>query len=190
MMFCRSRIASRARRHGWSILRHLLSLAEAPLLGLLLIPAADAATSTATLTVQITITAACNINASTLDFGSNAGTALLAGSLTASTTVSVTCTNGSPYSIGMNNGANASGTQRRMINGANFISYDLYTDAGHVNAWTTASNSATCTSANSCALGTGNGSAQSTNIYGVVPSVAVAPAAGSYSDSVTMTVTY
>ena len=192
MMFRRSRIASRAQRNAWLILGlgRLVSLAGAPLLGLLLIPAADAATSTATLTVQITITAACNINASTLDFGSNAGTALLAGNLTASTTVSVTCTNGSPYSIGMNNGANASGSQRRMINGANFISYDLYTDAGHANAWTTASNSTTCTSANSCALGTGNGSAQSTNIYGVVPSVAVAPAAGSYSDSVTMTVTY
>jgi len=159
--------------------------------GLTLAPgAAYAATSTATLTVQITITAACNINASTLDFGSNAGTALLAGNLNASTTVSVTCTNGSPYSIGMDNGANASSGQRRMISGANFISYNLYTDAAHNNPWTTASSSTTCTAANSCALGTGNGIPQSTTIYGVVPSVAVAPAAGSYADSVTMTVTY
>jgi len=160
------------------------------LIGLTLAPVANAATSTATLTVQITITAACNINASTLDFGSNAGTALLAGNLNSSTTVSVTCTNGSPYSIGMDNGANALGGQRRMINGANFISYNLYTDAGHANPWTTASSSTTCTTTNSCALGTGNGAAQSTTIYGVVPSVAVAPAAGSYTDSVTMTVTY
>ena len=157
---------------------------------LLLSVPAMAGTSTATLTVQINITAACSIDVSTLDFGSNAGTALLGGNLNATTSVSVTCTSGSPYSIGVNNGSNASSGQRRMINGANYISYNLYTDSGHANAWTTASNSTTCTTSNSCLLGTGNGSAQLTSIYGVVPSVATAPAAGNYSDSVTMTVTY
>lgn len=151
---------------------------------------ASAATTTASLTVQIIITAACTVSAATLNFGTSAGTALLSGNVTASTTVSVTCTNGAPYSIGMNNGANASGSQRRMANGANFINYDLYTDAGYVNAWTTASSSTTCTTANSCVLGTGTGSAQSSTIHGVVPSVAVAPAAGTYTDTVTMTVTY
>lgn len=149
-----------------------------------------AATTTASLTVQITITASCTVSAATLNFGSNAGTALLSGAITASTTVSVTCTNGSPYSVGMSNGANASGSQRRMASGGNFINYDLYTDSARLNAWTTASSSTTCTTANSCALGTGNGSAQSVSIYGTVPTVAVAPAPGSYSDTVTMTVTY
>jgi spore coat protein U-like protein len=166
----------------WSILVLALALALAP--------PAQAASSTASMTVQITITASCTINAAVLDFGSNAGTALLSGSISASTTLSVTCTNGSPYSIGLNNGANASGSQRRMINGGNFISYDLYTDAGHVNAWTTATDSTTCATANSCVLGTGTGSAQTANVYGVVPAVAVAPAAGTYSDTVTMTITY
>ena len=81
-----------------------------------LLPAsAEAATSTAALTVQITITASCNIGTATLDFGSNAGTALLAGNINASTSVSVTCTTGTPCSIGMDNGANALVTQRRMI---------------------------------------------------------------------------
>ena len=160
-------------------------------LSLAMLPgSAEAATSTAALTVQITITASCNIGTSTLNFGSNAGTALLAGNINASTTVSVTCTTGTPYSIGMDNGANASGSQRRMISSGNFVSYNLYTDAGHANAWTTAASSTTCTSANSCALGTGNGTAQSTSIYGVVPSVATAPTPGVYTDTVTMTVTY
>lgn len=168
----------------------LAALATALVSGVLLAGPAGAATSTAALTVQITITAACSVNAATLDFGTNAGTALLAAAVNASTTVSVTCTSGSPYSVGMGNGQNATGSQRRMINGGNYISYDLYTDAGLLNAWTTASNSTTCTSTNSCILGTGNGSAQSIDVYGVVPSVAVAPPAGSYADSVTMTVTY
>jgi spore coat protein U-like protein len=151
---------------------------------------AQAGTATANLTVQITITASCTINAATLDFGSNPGTNLIAANVDTSTTVSVTCTNSAPYSIGMDNGANFSGS-RRMKNGAsNFLSYNLYTDAGRTNAWTTAASSTTCTAANSCALGTGNGAAQSVNIYGRVPTVATAPTAGAYTDTVVMTITY
>ena len=189
-MFRSACIAATKNRPLRPLLAPSLAAAAALLLGQFLAGPAGAATTTAALTVQITITAACSVNAATLDFGSNAGTALLAGNANASTSVSVTCTSGSPYSIGMDNGQNATGSQRRMINGGNYISYNLYTDSGHLNAWTTASNSTTCTSANSCVLATGNGSAQSSTIYGVVPSVAVAPAAGSYADSVTMTVTY
>jgi spore coat protein U-like protein len=151
---------------------------------------AQAGTSTANLTVQITITASCTINAATLDFGSNPGTTLVATNIDASTTVSVTCTSGSPYSIGMDNGANVSGTQRRMKTGANFLNYNLYVDAGRTNAWTTAASNSTCTTANSCALGTGNGSAQSVSIYGRVPSIGTAPPTGAYSDTVVMTITY
>lgn len=171
-----------------------LSLGRVLLAGLLLLPMlmSDAlgATTTGTLTVQMTITASCTVGSATLDFGSNSGTALLSAAVNATTTVSVTCTNGSPYSIGMDNGAHASGAQRRLNTGANFINYNLYTDAARLNAWTTASSSTTCTTSNSCVTGTGNGSAQSTTIYGTVPIPGSAPAAGSYSDSVTMTVTY
>lgn len=151
---------------------------------------AQAGTATSNLAVQVTITASCTINAATLDFGSNPGTTLIAANIDASSTVSVTCTSGSPYSIGMGNGANASGTQRRMISGANFLNYNLYVDAGRTNAWTTAASNSTCTTANSCALGTGNGSAQSVSIYGRVPSIGTAPPTGAYTDTVLMTITY
>ena len=67
---------------------------------------AQAGTATANMTVQITITASCTINAATLDFGTNPGTNLLSANVDTSTTVSVTCTNAAPYSIGMDNGAN------------------------------------------------------------------------------------
>jgi spore coat protein U-like protein len=150
-----------------------------------------ATTSAANLAVQITITASCTINAATLDFGpNNPGTTLIAANIDAISTVSVTCTSGSPYSIGMDNGANASGTQRRMKTGANFLNYNLYVDAGRTNAWTTASTNIACTTANSCALGTGNGSAQSVSIYGRVPSIGTAPPPGTYTDTVLMTITY
>jgi len=89
--------------------------------------------------VQLTVTASCTINAATLDFGS---TSLLATLIDATTTLSVTCTNTTPYSIGMDNGVNFSAT-RRMQQGAsgNFIGYAIYTDSARTNPWTTASSS-------------------------------------------------
>lgn len=151
---------------------------------------AQAATATGSLTVQMTISVSCTISAATLNFGNLPGTSVIAGATNASVNVSVTCTNGSPYSIAMNNGANASGSQRRMTNGTTFISYNLYTDAARTSAWTTATSSTTCTSTNSCYLGTGNGSAQSIPVYGQVPAVGSAPTASTYTDTVTMTITY
>jgi spore coat protein U-like protein len=149
---------------------------------------AQAATATANLTVQLTVTATCSVNAATLNFGS---TGLLASPITASTSLSVTCTNSTPYSVGLDNGANFSTTRRMKLGAtANFIPYGLFTDAGLTNAWTTASSSTACTSTNSCALGTGNGSAQSITVFGQVPALGTAPTPGAYTDTVTITVTY
>src|ERR1700722_7469861 len=67
---------------------------------------AEAASSTANLTANMTVTASCTINTATLTFPSTPGTTLLTSAVDASTTVSVTCTNGSPYSIGMDSGQN------------------------------------------------------------------------------------
>ena len=152
--------------------------------------AARAATATGSLTVQITVTASCTISAATLNFGTLGGTAVIASATNASANVSVTCTSGSPYSIGMDNGANASGSQRRMKSGTNFLNYNLYVDSGLTNAWTTASSSTTCSTANSCYLGTGSGSTQTVPVYGRMPAVGSAPPPGTYSDTVTMTITY
>ena len=149
---------------------------------------AQAATTTANMTVQLTVTASCTVNAATLDFGS---TGLLATLINQTTTLSVTCANTTPYSVGLDNGANFS-TTRRMRQGAtaNYIGYALYTDSARTNAWTSASSSTTCTAANSCSLGTGNGSAQSITVYGQVPALGTGPVPGAYTDTVTITVTY
>ena len=172
-------------RIGWAGMAMLACFTTAPM--------AQGATATSNLTVQITITASCTINAATLNFGASIpGTTLVASNVDASTTVSVTCTNGSPYSIGMDNGANFSGSRRMRLGAtANYLGYGLYTDAGYANAWTTTTQAASCSGgANSCFLGTGNGSAQSVTIYGRVPSTGTAPPTGTYTDTVTMTITY
>ena len=151
---------------------------------------AQAGTATANLTVQLTITSSCTIGAATLTFPSTAGTSLLAGALTANTTVSVTCTNGSPYAIGMGQGLHySSGNQ--MANGGNNIPYGLYLNSSLATPWTTVSTSSpTCTTGGDCVMGTGTGTAQTVTIYGQVPIMTTAPAPGAYSDTVTMTISY
>jgi spore coat protein U-like protein len=149
---------------------------------------AVAATSTANMTVQLVVTSTCSVNAATLNFGS---TGLLASAITGSTSLSVTCSNSTPYSVGLDNGANFSSTRRMRLGATtSYIGYGLYTDAGLTNPWTTASSSTACTTTNSCALGTGNGSAQSITVFGQVPALGTAPAPGTYTDTVTITVTY
>jgi spore coat protein U-like protein len=152
--------------------------------------AAVAGTATANLNVTLTITAACTINATTLAFPSTDGISLTTTPITASTTVSVTCTSGSPFTIGMGQGNNYSGGNR-MASSGNYIPYGLYTDSAWTDAWTTTTENNGCSGpANSCYVGTGTGSAQSVTIYGKVPTLATAPTAGSYTDTVLMTITY
>ena len=151
---------------------------------------AQAGTSTATLSVSIVITASCTISSATLIFPPTAGTSLITTAVNGSSTVSVTCTNGSPYSIAMDNGSNASGSQRRMISGGNFLNYNLYVDPARTFPWSTATGPGTCTTAGNCYLGTGDGTAQSISIYGLVPTTAIAPPPGTYTDTVTMTITF
>eukprot|EP01037_Dinobryon_pediforme_P012614 gene12614-12704_t len=138
----------------------------------------------------IVITASCTINTGTLTFPSTPGTSLVSAAVTANTTVSLSCTTGSSYSVAMDSGSNSLASQRRMKSGTNYINYNLFTDAAYLNAWTTVTNSTTCTTLNSCSLGLGTGLAQTISVFGQVPAVATAPAPGTYTDTVTMTINY
>jgi len=137
---------------------------------------AMAATTGTSFTVSATVVASCSVSATNLAFGSYTGSS----NLDQTSTVSVTCTNGTDYSVALNDGANASGSTRRMLSGgSNYLSYEMYSDAGRSTVW----NAATPVT------GTGSGVAQSLTVYGRVPSGQNVPA-GSYSDTVQVTVTY
>jgi spore coat protein U-like protein len=146
-------------------------------------------TATANLTVQMTVTASCTIGGATLTFPSTSGTSLTTLAVTASTTFSVICTNSSPYSIGMSQGLNFL-TGNRMASSGNFLPYGLYLNSGLTLPWLTAASNSLCTIINECYLGTGSGSAQTITVYGLVPTTVTALLPGTYSDTVTMTVTY
>jgi spore coat protein U-like protein len=143
-----------------------LSLASTP---------AVAATATAPIQVTATVVATCSVTATGLTFASYASTAASA----STSTVTVQCTNGTSYTLGLNAGATtgATVTTRQMLNGAIALNYGLYTDSGHT------TNFATLASA------TGTGLAVGTTVYGQVPAGQyVTP--GTYTDTVTATVTY
>ena len=139
-----------------------------------------------TFNVTGTVVANATVSTSTLDFGS---TSTLSSNVDSTATIAVQAT---PYSIGLSNGANASGSQRRVRLGAtsNFINYNLYTDSGHTQAWTTTTSASSCSGgAGTCVLATGTGLTQNTTVFGRVPSQTI-PAAGTFADTVVVTVTF
>ena len=143
---------------------------------------ATAATTTATFTVQMTVTSSCVINsASTLNFGSQG---VLVANVDNSSTVQVQCTNTTPYNIGLDagTGSGATVTTRKMTNGANTINYSLYSDSGRTTVWGN-------TVGTNTVSGTGNGASQNYTVYGRVPPQTT-PTAATYTDTITVTVTY
>lgn len=161
-------------------------LARSGLVAVLMLSAGHASaqtTATTTFGVQIVISAECRINSATdLDFGSSG---VIATAVDATSAITVQCTNGTPYDIGLNEGLGTGATvDARLMTGtgSETVTYSLYTDAGHTSVWGN-------TTGNDTVAGTGNGSEQAYTVYGQVPAQPT-PAPGTYSDTITVTVTY
>ena len=69
-----------------------------------------------------------------------------------------------------------------MTSGANTVNYTLYSNSGRTTLWGN-------TVGTDTVAATGNGASQSYTVYGRVPTQA-APAPGTYTDTITVTVTY
>ena len=165
-----------------SFRRPELKVASVALLFLPLAHSSNAATTTSTFTVQMTVTSSCVINsASTLNFGSQG---VLVANVDNASTLQVQCTSTTPYNIGLDAGLGTGATVavRKMTNGASTINYSLYRDSGRTTVWGN-------TVGTNTVAGTGNGALQSYTVYGRVPPQAT-PAAATYSDTITVTVTY
>lgn len=143
---------------------------------------ANAATATTTFQVQMQITASCIINsAGNLIFPS---TGVIAANVDATSTLSVQCTNTTPYNISLDAGAGSGATTaaRKMTSGGNTITYSLYSDSGRTTLWGDVIGTNTVASA-------GTGAAQIFTIYGRVPPQTT-PAPATYTDTINVTVTY
>ncbi|WP_105685465.1 Csu type fimbrial protein [Cronobacter dublinensis] len=81
-------------------------------------------TGTFTSLVTLTVTNDCStISAPNLNFAS---APLVKDFAPVSQTIAITCTKGSLYTVGINNGNNAVGSVRNMASGANRLSYEIY----------------------------------------------------------------
>lgn len=156
----------------------------AALLALTLATPATAATVSSSLPVSATVTANCTLSTTALAFGS----VNVIGGLNVDNSggITVTCTNGTAWSAaaGVGAGSGASFANRRMTSGANLLNYNLYTTAARTTVWGDG------TSSTGLLTGTGTGTAQNVVVYGRVGSGQTTVPAGSYADTVTVTVTY
>lgn len=156
-------------------------------LGLWAASAVPAATSTGSMGVQATVSSACSVSASTLNFGAAIDPLSASVPIHVNTSLSVQCTNTTPYTVALDAGTNAGGpgnfSARAMSSGANTLAYQLYTDVGRTTVWGDG------TASSSTVSGTGSGSAQTLTVYGRLPSLSGA-VPGAYTDTVVVTVTY
>lgn len=144
--------------------------------------AAQAATDSDTMNVTANVISTCNVDADDLLFGDYDPVSNTP--LDGATTIDVTCTNGTTYTVAIDEGlgSGASVGSRRMTNGANVLVYSLYRNGGRTNVWGE-------TPGVDTVAGTGTGLTQTLDVYGRVPINQTAPA-GPYADVVTVTVTY
>jgi spore coat protein U-like protein len=149
---------------------------------------AFATTATTNLSVTAIVGATCNISTSPVAFGTYDPTFVnLTAPLNGTGTVSTTCANGLANTITLDQGLNALAAStaavplRQMKSGTNALAYFLYSNGARTTVF-----------GNTAATGvaqTGTGVNISATVYGQVPGAQNA-ASGSYSDTVTATVTF
>ncbi|WP_347906225.1 spore coat U domain-containing protein [Pseudomonas purpurea] len=148
----------------------------------------DINNASTTLTVTMTVTNDCLITAPNISFGS--APVISAFATVTNQTVNLTCTKGSAYTVGLDDGQHAvsTGGRRRMISGSNYLSYDIFKSAGttrwgSVGAARRASSDAEVNPGNG--LGTGS---QVFNYNAKIYTDQTTPPAGTYLDNVVLDV--
>lgn len=163
-------------------------LAVIALHGVLFTPVTAQALTTATsnLAVTMTVNANCTISATALPFGT---TTSLATVLNQQGSVGVTCTNTTPYTVGLDGGnVIASTIAIRLMAGTSTgnttttVPYQLYSDAARTSIWGN--------SVGAWLAGIGNGGTQTLTVYGQVPVAAITPKPDLYESTVVATITF
>lgn len=139
-------------------------------------------TATANFQVTATVNASCTVSATNVNFGPV--TPAATGDATNTGTITSTCTKNTPYKLAINAG-NGTVAQRTMAGTAgndDKLNYNLYTDNTYSKVWGQTVGSDTVDL-------TGDGTAQTSTIYGKLPLNQYIKA-DSYSDNLTVTINY
>jgi spore coat protein U domain-containing protein, fimbrial subunit CupE1/2/3/6 len=138
-------------------------------------------TSSTSFSATATVLSTCNVNATTVNFGSQG---VLSGNTDAQGSLSIQCSASLPYTVSLDGGSSGASdpAQRKMSLTGATVTYGLYRDAARSLPWGN-------TVGTNTASGTGTGVTQSQTVYGRI-AAQTTPKPGSYSDSVVVTVGY
>lgn len=141
-----------------------------------------ASTVSTTFTASLTVSSNCVMTATALVFG--AYDPLSATPNDASSNIAVTCTQTTPYHVRFDKGVHGSSVTNRKLSdgGINTLNYAIFRDSGRTLNWGETDTVDTTDS-------TGTGIAQSFNMYGRIAALQAIPS-GSYSDTVTVTISF
>lgn len=145
---------------------------------------AAAQTTTASTVMPVTslVLSSCSIAAAPLAFGT---LSLSGGNNDSQTSIVLTCTPGTGFNVGLDNGAHAANGVRNMagtLNGS-VVPYRIYSNAARTTEWGN-------TIGTNTVAGTAQAIITTLPVYGRVPANASLFAAGGYTDAVTVTVTF
>ena len=140
-----------------------------------------AAVGSFTFTATATVVKSCNVSAGNLAFASATN---LSGAIPGQSQINLQCSNGTGYSVGLDGGTSAAAdpTQRKMTFGGNAVTYGLYRDAAHGLPWGN-------TPGSNALPGVGTSLTQTLPVYGLVP-VQTTPPAGTYTDTIVVSITF
>jgi spore coat protein U-like protein len=143
-----------------------------------------AAQSSGAFAVTASVTAACTVSGSPLAFGDFSA---LGGDVDGTSTLTATCTNGSPYTIGLSAGvsAGAAVTTRHLTHtdAITLLNYNLSPVASGGINWDLIGGTTT-------KAGTGDGAAQEITVFGRIPGGQTSAIVGTYSDTITATIDF
>jgi|GEM_PF-116601 len=92
----------------------------------------DQGTATSQVNLHLEILPDCAITAPDVNFGS---APLVVAFTSVTQTISIRCTKGQDYSVGINDGLHADGTQRRLHHNNHYLHYDIYQGTGGNQRW-------------------------------------------------------
>jgi spore coat protein U-like protein len=172
-------------------MKTMIRLALAAALAALAAPAL-ATQALSSFNVTATVPATCQVTAGTADLAFASYDPTGAVVTQGQTTIAFHCTKNTPWKVTLglgNNSGSAVGTSRAMkdAGSGDFLSYELYTDAGHTNPWS--SNPAAVAPLVATGSGSGTGG-NSVNVYGLVPAGQYPTPSAGYTDSVQIVVNY
>jgi spore coat protein U-like protein len=152
--------------------------------GVLFTQSASAETQTANMAVSASVSSVCTVGATPLAFGEVLKTGVTTAATPGEATLTVNCTGGGAYTVGLGNGLHNIAAQRYLQSGANTLAYDMFKEIAHATRWGDAGAG--------LVSGTGSAADQELTVFGqVTTGQALVSGNGTpYTDTILVTLTY